>query len=65
MHSRNFGSTGASSIPASFSKNTGIPGNTVAPVRARSFKIARGIRSSLAASGTPRHSSGVIRLLNP
>ena len=42
-----------------------MPGKTVAPVLSRSCRTARGIGSELKTIGTPRASSGVIRLLNP
>ena len=65
MQRRNLGRLGASFISLKAWKNSGIPGKTVAPVRARSSSTARGIRSLLIAIGTPRTSKGVTRLLKP
>ena len=51
MQRRSLGKSGASTISPKAWKNNGIPGNTLASVRARSSSTARGMRSALVSAG--------------
>ena len=65
MQRRSSGSGGGFSISQNAWKNTGVPGNTVAFVLAKSSSTARGVRSRLKTIGTPRAINGVSKLLKP